>query len=121
MKISSAKAKGRNLSNLLKSKLLEHLGSLEPEDIVVTSGGVTGEDLQLSPRAKDQFPFALECKARKSFSVYPHYEQAIRHLVNKKGYYKWPMLVIRGDRKQALVILSLDDFLEYTGNVNGTE
>lgn len=117
MKTSSLKAKGRNLSNLLKSKLLDFCGELVPEDIVVTSAGVTGEDLQLSPIARNVYPFAIECKARKSFSIYSHYEQATRHLENKKGYYKWPMLVIKGDRKQPLVVMSLDDFLEHTMEV----
>lgn len=70
--------------------------------------GAQGIDIQLSKAAVDQFPFSTECKKYAKFAIYQHYEQATANcLENTK-----PLLVIEGDRKPALVVLSLEDFLE---------
>jgi hypothetical protein len=68
--------------------------------------GCSGEDIQLSPAARSKFPYSVECKKLKTFSVYKHFDQA------KTNAGAWtPMLVIEGDRREALVVMRLDDFL----------
>tara|TARA_R110000822_G_scaffold220343_1_gene354324 strand:+ start:234 stop:503 length:270 start_codon:yes stop_codon:yes gene_type:complete len=79
---------------------------LEPDDILSRSMGAGGEDLMLSPAARRKLPFSFECKKHKSFSVYKHYEQAID---NSSKYD--PVLLIEGDRKEPLAVISLELFV----------
>lgn len=105
MKTSSAKAKGRKLQQILRDRLLEAFPELESDDVKSTSMGAQGEDVQLSPAARKLLPLQFECKARASFAVYDMYEQAKTH-GNQV-----PALVIKANRKEPLVVLSLDDFI----------
>lgn len=71
--------------------------------------GAGGEDLMLSPAARQKLPYSFECKKHKSFSVYKHYEQASE---NSSTYD--PVLLIQGDRKEALAVISLELFARLT-------
>lgn len=82
---------------------------LHPDDILSRSMGAGGEDLMLSPAARRKLPFSFECKKHKSFSVYKHYEQAID---NSNTYD--PVLLIEGDRKEPLAVISLELFVRLT-------
>lgn len=53
-------------------------------------------------------PFVLECKRRASIAVYPWYEQ-VSKAANQPG--QIPTVIMRGDGKKTLVVLSLDDFI----------
>lgn len=68
--------------------------------------GAPGEDLMLSPAARKLIPYSFELKKHKSFGVYSHYEQA---KANSKSHV--PVLVIEADRKQPLVVISFETFL----------
>ena len=106
MKTSSAKQKGRKLQQTLRDKLLETFPELEKDDVKSTSMGAQGEDVQLSPAARKLIPCQFECKSRASIAVYKMYEQAATHGKDI------PVLVIKENRKEPLVVLSLDDFLK---------
>lgn len=110
MKPSSAKAKGRRLQNLVRDKILACFPQLEPDDVRSTSMGASGEDILLSPAARRAFPYSVECKAMARSAVYKQFEQA----ESNAGEHV-PLLVIRADRKEALTILRLDDFMELVG------
>lgn len=101
------KAKGRKLQNWTRDKVLETYSSLLPEDVMSTGMGQGGEDIKLSPRARFFFPYSVECKKHKHFAVYSPYEQA---QANAKGHE--PLLIIEGDRKKPLAILSAEHFFE---------
>ena len=69
MKIKSAKAKGRNLQNLVRDKLRKIFveewtlfPKLENDDIKSQTMGMGGEDILLSPMAKKLIPYSFECK-----------------------------------------------------------
>jgi len=109
--VASLKAKGRELQNLVRDKLYATFPKLEDGDVKSTPMGVTGEDVQLSPAAQRVFPYAIECKRKKTFAVYGMYEQACNHSDDRE-----PLLVIRGDRKKPLVVVDLDHFLELIKN-----
>jgi len=96
---------------LVRDKLYSTFPTLEDGDVKSTPMGVTGEDVQLSPAAQRAFPYAVECKRKKTFAVYGMYEQACNHSDNRE-----PLLVIRGDRKKPLVVVDLDHFLELVKN-----
>jgi len=52
--------------------------------------------------------YLIECKRRKSIAVYEWLDQCIAACMNK---FK-PLVVVRGDNRENLVILRLTDFLE---------
>jgi hypothetical protein len=95
------------LQKLVVSTVLENYPQLTPNDVRSTSSGATGKDVLLSEAARNVFPFAVECKNHKSFAIYKHYEQARSNAVGSE----LPLLVIRQNRSEALVCLSLEDFM----------
>lgn len=106
MKPQSAKAKGRKLQQFVRDALLMKFPSLTKDDVRSTSMGAGGEDIQLSQAARELIPYNIECKARKSFALYKDYEQAKAHGDGE------PMLVIKGDYKEPLVVVSFKYFME---------
>jgi hypothetical protein len=105
---ASAKAKGRKLQQLVRDKVLELLArqGVVADDVKSTGMGQGGEDVQLSPLARKYLPVSIECKKYAKFAVYGPYEQAVA----ASGTYE-PLLVIQGDRKIPLAIVSLDYYL----------
>jgi hypothetical protein len=113
VKPSSAKAKGRGLQNWVRDVLRQSFPSLEADDIKGAPMGTNGEDVVLSPAARKLIPYSFECKARKGTkTLYGWHEQACNHA---KG---TPVVVIKGDRKEPLVLLRFADFLELIKNAD---
>ena len=106
MKTSSLKNKGRLLQKWIRDRLLFYFPQLDPEDIRSTAMGQGGEDIQLSPKAREYFPFSVEAKSRANISVYKFYEQA---KFNSKDH--TPIVVIKANHKPPLVIIDFEDFL----------
>jgi hypothetical protein len=117
IKVSSAKAKGRNLQQFVRDAILSRFPELEPDDCKSTSMGASGEDVQLSPAARRMIPVSIECKARKSVAIYPWYDQAKE---NAKAGLE-PILVVKADRKKPLVCVDADYFFNLMAerNANG--
>lgn len=106
MKTSSGKAKGHRLEALVAKKIKE-VYNLTEDDIRISVGSETGADVKLSNKAKVKFPYSVECKARASYTtLYKFYEQASKHYPELI-----PIVVIKGDRKEPLVLINLDHFL----------
>lgn len=72
--------------------------------------GSQGEDLQLSPAARKIIPIAVETKARRGIAVGRWYEQAEEHAITVKAPVN-PVVVMKEDRKDPLVLISLDFFV----------
>lgn len=106
IKVSSAKAKGRNLQQFVRDAILQRFPTLEADDCKSTSMGASGEDIQLSPAARKLVPISVECKARSTIAIYPWYEQA---KVNCKAGLE-PVLVVKADRKKPLVCVDAEYF-----------
>lgn len=83
LKTSSAKGKARRLQQQLQKRLLQIMAnvkethSVDPDHIRSTPMGVSGEDLMLSPGARDFFPFAFECKNSERIGFWPTVDQAV--------------------------------------------
>lgn len=107
--VSSAKAKGRRLQQIVVDFILGLHPDLEPDDVVSCPMGSHGADVKLSPAARKRFGYAVECKARQKFALYADYDQAKAHTVKSGGE---PLLIVKGDRKAPLVVMSLDHFAE---------
>ena len=72
--------------------------------------GQGGADLQLSEAAHRLFPYSVECKAREDTKkIYDIYDQA-------KGHGDEPLVVIKKNRRDPLVILSADHFFNLIRN-----
>lgn len=109
MKSSSAKAKGRRLQQHVRDRLTEFFGWAEG-DCESRSMGAGGTDLLLSPRARQEFPFAVECKNVESINVHASFAQAVEH-ANKTDW-AHPLLVFSRNRTEPLVVLTFEHFLE---------
>ena len=102
----SAKAKGRRLQQQVRDAILQRFPALAPDDVRSTSMGAGGEDVQLSPKAREAFPYAVECKARANLKgLYGWFEQA-------RGHGGRPLLILKGDRQPALAVIEFEHFME---------
>lgn len=104
MKPSSAKNKGRLHQQWVRDKILEVYPNLKPDDVRNTSSGAQGEDVQLSPAAREVFPFQIECKSLAKIAVYKFYEQAQAHGEHE------PLVFIKQNRSKPLVLMDAEAF-----------
>lgn len=106
---ASAKKKGRRAVQEIRDALLvrfsPHVG---PDDIIIPTGSAGGEDLKLSPYARDKFPFTVECKNVESISIWACLKQAESHA---EGTAHIPLLAFRRNHSKMYVALSFEDFM----------
>jgi hypothetical protein len=103
MKTSSRKAKGRSLQQWTRDQILAQLPHLEPDDVRSTPMGSNGEDLQLSPRARQELGVSIECKSRAAMAIYGFYAQA-----EKNSRSQQPLLVVKQNRSKPLAIVDAE-------------
>lgn len=115
MKPQSAKAKGRKFQQQVRDAILEAFPQLEPDDVRSTSMGASGEDILLSPRGRELFNFTVECKSLAKFVGYKYYDQSA---IRVTGQTNVPIVCIKQNGREPLVILSLKDFMEIVKNGN---
>jgi len=118
MKIKSSKAKGRKLQNLVRDKLREvfitnwtKIPKLQDDDIKSQTMGMTGEDIVLSPKARELIPYSFECKNVERLQFWSTVEQAESNLKENTN----PAVVIKKNRKEPYVAIPLNHFLELIG------
>jgi hypothetical protein len=104
MQTRSAKAKGRKLALWVVNKI-RSLFDLPEEDVVATNSGVPGIDVQLSNKAREFFPYSVECKNYARIAIYQWWDQAVANQGELT-----PLLVVKANRREPLVILSWDTF-----------
>lgn len=108
----SRKSKGAAFQKQIREKLLERFDHLEPDDIKSAVMGESGMDIQLSPAAQRAFPWAIEAKAQEKVSLRAWWEQAVANGTDKLK----PLLITKQSRKEPLVVMRLDDFLDMVGD-----
>ena len=106
MKTQSAKNKGRILAKWLKNEILKRFTNLSGDDLRVTSSGAGGEDLALSPRARERLPLQFECKSRAAFVGYTFIDQSTQH-----GHFI-PVVIVKANHREPLALLSAEHFLQ---------
>lgn len=100
MRPQSAKAKGRKLQQQIRDLILALYPELTKDDVRSTAMGQQGEDIQLSPKARELLPFQIECKNKNKVAVINWLEeQAANHgdhipIVIAKQNYSDPVVVI---------------------------
>lgn len=108
IKISSCKNKGRALQKTVRDLILESFPTLEPADVLSTSMGVAGTDLQLSPLAKKTFGYSVECKNQQTTSIWVWWEQTTKNVLSNTN----PLLVFKRNNSKPLVVVTLLHFME---------
>lgn len=104
--VQSRKAKGRRLQQLMRDTIINNFPELTLDDVRSTSMGAGGEDVTLSAKAREIFPFTVECKAQEGYTkLYNAWDQAVS---NGEGI---PIVVIKSNKKVPLVTLSLTEFM----------
>lgn len=81
IKVSSRKAKGRNLQKWTVERIAELLGETlsddkDSNDIRSREMGQSGTDVWLHKRLRNKFPIAIECKAQEVIKLNTFIEQA---------------------------------------------
>jgi hypothetical protein len=112
IKISSAKAKGRNLQKWACeqiSKLLDlPWGYEDDKSIQPRTMGMKGTDVVLLSEARYRFPYDVECKATEKISLYADIEQAQKNTGPGR---QW-LLVHKRSRYRPIVIVDAEHFFE---------
>lgn len=106
MKPSSAKAKGRRLQQHVRDRIREVFG-LGEDDVLSRSTSAGGEDVVLSPAARERVPFSIECKNTERLQIWKAWEQAKANA----GDYE-PMVVVSRNRSDVLAVVSLEKLLD---------
>ena len=107
MKPSSAKGKGRRLQNFLKEKIYEYFPTLRNGDVKTAVMGESGEDIILSPAARDLIPYSFECKNQERLNIWESLSQA----EDNSGEYT-PAVVFKRNRTKTYVAFEYNKFLE---------
>jgi hypothetical protein len=110
MKTSSCKAKGRKACQEAKDLLHKYAPDLRPGDIEITSSGACGEDLKLSPAAREKYPLVVEVKSQESIQIWAALEQAESHGIGHPD--QVPVLFFRRNRSELYVALLAEDFVK---------
>lgn len=112
MKSQSAKGKGRKGQQEIRDLILSVFSDLVPDDVRSTSMGAQGEDLLLSPKARECLPFSIEVKRRAKIAALRYMDQAKGH-----GPYK-PLCFLREDHDQWYAIIRARDLLDILKGLN---
>lgn len=107
MKAQSAKAKGRKLQQLVRDKLLSLSDTFRDGDIESTGMGQSGEDLVLSPHARDLLPISVECKSHAKFAVYGVIDQCKANCPDGCE----PVVVLKANHKRPVAVIDLDYYI----------
>ncbi len=106
MKTSSCKAKGRTLQKLVVAAILARFKDFTEHDVISTSMGKSGVDVQLSEYARKNFGYSIECKNVEKLNLWQAWEQAIANAKDLT-----PLLVVKRNNIKPLVVLTLEHFM----------
>lgn len=89
--------------------MLEFAAQLEPDDVRSTSMGCGGTDIQLSPKARNVYPYDIECKNQEKLNIWDALKQAEANARDTA------LVIFKRNRSDIYVALKFDDFLKLTG------
>lgn len=123
IKVSSAKAKGRNLQQWACQKISDLIGLAWGKDEHISSreGGQAGVDVRLVGEAKQLFPFSVECKNHKTWRMKEWIDQASS---NQMPNTYWLLIlkksdIIKKNRIDNVVVMDANDFFEMLSHLGG--
>ena len=75
--------------------------------------GESGEDIILSPAARDLIPFSFECKNQERLNIWESLSQSEDNSGNNT-----PAVVFKRNRTKTYIALELEEFLKLIGETN---
>ena len=102
------------MQNFLKEKLYDYFPSLRQGDIKTAVMGESGEDIILSPAARDLIPYSFECKNQERLNIWESLSQA----EDNSGDYA-PIVVFKRNRSKTYIAVELEEFLKLIGETDG--
>ena len=116
MKTQSAKSKGRRLQKQVRGLILETFKEeLQEDDVRSTSMGASGEDVLLSPKARELFPFSVECKNQEKLNIWSSLEQAEENANDHE-----PLLVFKRNRSKTYAVLRIEILMDLLSDINNS-
>jgi len=109
----SAKNKGIRLQNWVRDQVLETFPKLSEDDVKCAIMGESGMDLHLSEKAKDLFPWAVECKNTERVRIWAAFEQAEDNCPEGLN----PLVIIKRNGSAPLAVLDAEFLLEHIGKL----
>ena len=113
VKTQSAKAKGRRLQQWCRDQILETFNVLKESDVRSISMGASGTDVQLSTKAKELFPFSIECKNTERVRIWDSFDQAEANCEDNTE----PLLVIKRNGSAPLAVVDAEWLFENVGKL----
>ena len=110
MKTKSCKAKGRKLCQEVRELLFKYAPDLKLDDIRVTPSGCVGEDLLLSPAARQIYQIIIEGKNQESLNIWAALKQAESHKKDPDSLAA-PVVFFRRNHSRIYVALGAEDFI----------
>ena len=108
MRPQSCKSKGRRLQQKVAASILETFPHLDSDDVVSTPMGAPGEDVRLSPLARESVPISIECKCVEKINIWACLQQCEAN--TPKGVS--PCLIFSRNRAPTYAVLPWDTLLE---------
>ena len=108
MRPSSAKAKGRRLQNQIRELILENFPQLHPDDVKTAIMGESGEDIKLSPVARNLFPYSVEAKNVEKLNIWSALDQAAENSREDSN----PLLFFKRNRSKLYVAFEAEHLFE---------
>jgi len=110
-RVRTGKAKGRRLQKYVAGKISEMTGISmgKDRDIESREMGQAGVDIKLYGKAKELFPYAIECKNAQNWSFKGYIKQARDN--NTDGWDNW-LLFVGKNHFKPIVLMEADLFFE---------
>ena len=105
--VRSAKAKGRRLQNAVRDALRIAFPALHEDDVKSQTMGMTGEDIVLSPAARDHIPYSFECKNKERLDFWASLKQAASNCNDHS-----PVLIVKRNGTKTYAVLEFDKFIQ---------
>ena len=99
--------------NFIRNEKYDCFPSLRDGDIKGAVMGESGEDIKLSPAAKDLIPYSFECKNQERLNIWESLNQADGNSDDRT-----PVLIFKRNRTKTYAAIDLDAFLKLIGETN---
>ena len=104
---ASRKAKGRRLQQYVRDAILELFPELTLRDCRSTPMGVGGEDVLLSAKAAELFPYSVEAKNQEKLNIWASLVEAESNTRDLE-----PLLVFKRNSSKTYCVVEFEHFME---------
>jgi hypothetical protein len=116
MSAAAKKAKGRRLQQIVAKRISELTGLScgKDGDVVSREMGQNGVDIRLSPKAREIFPWSIECKNQETWKIPQWIEQAKTNIYENTNW----LLIVSKNNYKPIIILDMEVFFNLLKGIN---